>query len=409
MKRVLFLDSDREALIALREMLSTESILWNMFFAISAKQAFDFLEKEGACDVIVSDISLSDMDGIKFLIKVKEEYPESVRITVADKVDSQTLLKASSLSHQFLNKPYSAKHLRILIGRAFAVRDHLADCAIRQRLHDIGGVPTLPVLYQKVMDEILSDDPSVARVADIIEQDLGMSAKILQIVNSAGVGLASKVTSVRQAASLLGFDRIRALVLVSEMYAIVEDKRLPGGLTSDGLWRHSLKVGEYAKAIAESETDDETVIEESFMSGLLHDIGLIILAMSIPKELGAALAMAKEKKKPLFEAEKIIFGATHAQVGGYLLELWGLPDPIVVAITFHDFPTGVPEEGYPSGFPESGFTALTAVHVANYFCEDDEQAECGLTPVDVDATHLDALGCTEKMGDWFDQCYRAAN
>lgn len=409
MKRVLFLDSDKDSLDKLKDVMASDRILWEMYFTTSAEKALAFMQQDPPCDVVVSDLTLRDMDGIEFLTKLKETYPETVRISLADNVDSQILLKASSLSHQFLNKPHTGQHLRVLIGRAFAVRDHLADCAIRQRLHDIGGIPSLPILYQKVMEEMLSPDPSVARIAEIIENDVGMSVKLLQIVNSAGVGLTSNVSDVHQAASLLGLDRIRALVLVSEMYALVENKKLPHGFSADALWHHSIKVAEYAKAVAESETEDEDIIEESFMAGLLHDIGLIILALSMPKELGEALAMAKENEISLFDAEKALLDATHAQVGGYLLELWGLPDPIVVAITFHDFPTGVPEEGYPSGFPESGFTALTAVHVANYFVEDSDQADYGYTPVEIDSTHLDILGFTEKMGDWWDLCVTAGN
>jgi HD-like signal output (HDOD) protein len=292
----------------------------------------------------------------------------------------------------------------VLVSRAFAVRDRLKQCPLRQRLLRVGGIPSLPVLYQRVMVEIQSTDSCAASVAHIIEQDPGMSARLLQIVNSAGVGLAHRVSNITQAVSLLGLDRMRTLVLAAELYSMLDNRKLPRGFSADALWQHSLAVATYAKAIALGEGVEEDIVDDAFMAGLLHDIGLVVLATSLPDELAQVLALAKEKRLSLFEAERKLFQATHAEIGGYLLELWGLPDPVVVAISFHDFPSAVPEEHYPSAYPAHGFTALTAVHVANYFHEDEQREAQGHPPVEADVEHLNSLGFTEKLGAWWDCC-----
>lgn len=404
MRRVLFAEPDADSVEKLKRALSFEIKQWDVVFVSTGREAAAALGKGEPFDVIVGEMKLPDMSGIDFFAVVMKRFPQAVRLCLSDSTDTQALFKVSTVTHQFLSKPYEPHDLRTLINRAVAIRDHLNDCPLRKRLHEIGALPSLPVLYQEIMREVHSPEPSVSKVAAIIEKDVAMSAKLLQIVNSAGVGLRNPVSSITQAASLLGLDKLRSMVLLVEVYSLADQKGLPKGMSAQALWDHSLKVAEYSKAIAEYQVEERKIIDDSFMAGLLHDIGLIILATGLPEELGKALKLAKEQGLSLFEAEKEVFGATHAVVGGYLLELWGLPDSIVLAITFHDYPTAVPEEDYPSGLPEHGFTPLTAVHVANYFLEDEEQTKYGFGEPEVDRDHLESLGFQDCLEAWWDAC-----
>lgn len=407
MKQVLFTEPDEQSIELLKTALSFEIKQWNVVFVKKAEDALKVLSAGYTFDVVVSELNLPGMDGVSLFNEIMKLYPQTVRICLTDNIDTQTQFKVSTITHQFLTKPFDPHDLRVLVTRAVAIRDHLADCPLRKRLHEIGGLPSLPIIYQEVMKEIHSPEPSVARVAQIIEKDLGMCAKLLQIVNSAGIGLRNPVSSITQAASLLGLEKLRTMVLLVEVYTIVDHKAMPKGFSANDLWDHSLKVAEWAKVIAQEQIDDDKIIDDSFMAGLLHDIGLIIVATSLPDELGEAIRQAKETGISLFEAEKEIFGATHAVVGGYLLELWGLPDPIVLAISFHDFPAAVPEEDYPSGLPDHGFTPLTAVHVANYFCESDENQKYGFAETEIDSIHLEQLGFSDLIEKWWDACARS--
>lgn len=405
MKQILILEPNKDARDGIRQMMEAGGTGWEVSYVAGGHEVLALLDAGKTFDVLVSELTLLDMDGVEFLTQVKESAPEMVRITLTATQDSDALLKASTLTHQFLSKPCQPHDLRVLILRCFGLREHLKASKLRQRLHDIGGLPSLPILYQEIVKEMHSPDPSVRRVAEIIEKDVGMSAKVLQVVNSAGVGLTNPVSNIAYAASLLGLDKLRTMVLVAEMYSMIENKAMPKGFSAEALWEHSLMVGEFAKKIAKEEIDDASIVDDSFMAGLLHDIGLVILAANLPVELGEAVALARKEKISLFKAEKEVLEATHAEVGGYLVELWGLPDPIAIAITFHNLPIAVPEDNYPSGLPEHGFTPLTAVHVANYFCEDEEKVQYGFSKVEVDTAHLEMLGFTEKLSAWWDACH----
>ncbi len=405
MKRVLFVDENPTALAELRKNLESDAKLWDISFEENAKTTLARIEGGEKFDVIVCALTMKQMDGTQFLHAAREVDPSSVRMILSDDEGMQLMAKASGVSHQVIGRPCEPHVLRVLITRAMSVRENLASSPILSKLHKLGTLPSLPVIYQEIMRQMNSPDFSLAEVGATIEKDVALSAKLLQIVNSAGSGLRQEISSVPHAASMLGMEKLSAIVLVAEVFSTVQVKAMPRELSLDALWAHSLRVGEYAKKIALHEVPDETtIVEQSFTAGLLHDIGLIILASNLAEELTKAFALAKQKKISLFQAEKEILGATHAQVGGYLLELWGLPDPIVEAIAYHDYPTGLPEEMYPSEVPMSNFTALTAVHVANYFCEDSTDAEQVPTPVD--DFFLERLGYTEKMGEWFDECYR---
>jgi putative nucleotidyltransferase with HDIG domain len=229
---------------------------------------------------------------------------------------------------------------------------------------------------------------------------VSMSAKLLQIVNSAFLQPGMHISNVKQAVNLLGIDNVKNLVLMVEVVSPLKSAFDTEDFQFDHLWEHSMTVAKYAMAISQSESDDEKVAYDAFTAGLLHDVGKLILATKMPEKFHAAFELARENHISLFQAEKQIFGATHAQVGGYLLELWGLPDPIVEAITWHDYPSLCPEDAYATSSSRTGFSSLTAVHVANYFCEDDEFAEA-----EVDHVHLSMLGLIDRMEDWLNLCF----
>ena len=174
-------------------------------------------------------------------------------------------------------------------------------------------------------------------VGQIIERDIAMSAKVLQLVNSAFFGLPQHVASPSQAVVLLGLETVKMLVLTTHVFSQFEERKL-GGLQINALWRHSLAVAAMAKGIARAEQAPPKSIDHAFMAGMLHDVGKLILAANIPDPYHAALAMAKQKAMPPQDAERMFLGATHAEVGAYLLGLWGLPDSIVIATALHHRP-----------------------------------------------------------------------
>jgi HD-like signal output (HDOD) protein len=160
----------------------------------------------------------------------------------------------------------------------------------------------------------------------------------------------------------------------------------------DALWTHGLSTAAIAKRIAQMEAADGNLAEEAFVSGLLHDAGKAALAFHFPEEYGQVLREAIEQDLDPLVAEQRAFGATHGDVGGFLLGLWGLPVPVVEAIAFHHQPLLTRQRT---------FTPLTAVHVADALMHENDRS--GLRPA-VDGTYLEELGLADRLEDWRLRC-----
>ena len=138
-------------------------------------------------------------------------------------------------------------------------------------------------------------------------------------------------------------------------------------------------------------------MDQCFLAGMLHDVGRLVLATGLPQEYDGVWTAAREKQLPLWQVEQTEFGATHAEVGAYLIGLWGLPNPIVEAVAFHHFPARCPVQT---------FSPLTAVHASNVFAHEknhglDSQSN------QLDADYLARLGLTERVAEWKEVCCSA--
>jgi len=396
-RRIIFVDDDENVGQALRRMLRPMRNEWDMEFSTSGQDAL-LRMAQAPFDIVVSDMHMPTMHGADLLAEVMEKYPETIRFALSGSPGSDTLIRTAAIVHQFMVKPFEPMLLIQLITRAFALRDQLEKSGIKKLLLEMGGVPSVPVLYREIVREMQSEKPSVERVAAIIERDAGMSAKVLQIVNSGTYGLKQHVSNVVVAAKLLGLSNIRNLVLAAEAFQPAKEGKFPANFAIDGLWDHSLRVASYAKKIVLLEGLDPRVSDDAFTAGLLHDIGQIVLATQRTEQFGEALTIAQTKGQLLIDVEKEIFGATHAEVGGYLLELWGLPDPITEAITFHNIPQGCSEDE---------FCVATALHVANYFAEDRDEEGVHVTSA-LDTIHLERIGLSHRIEEWYDRCHDEA-
>ncbi len=408
MKRVLFVDDEINVLNGLKRSLRSCARDWSMSFCQSGEAALAAMEKFPDFDVVVTDLNMEGLSGADFLLQVREKYPQTVRFVLSGSTDAQLLLKVSNVAHQTLGKPCEATVLYDAISRAFVLRDELQNESMRHILNRMGDLPALPVLYEQIVQEMVREDASISRVGKLIEQDPAMSTKVLQIVNSAYMGVRNPVSNLVQACSMLGLENLKNVVLMAEVFDLGAASDLPDAFSINALWQHCLDVGEGARQIAASETEDRTCIDQAFTAGLLHEVGQLIMATQLSEEFGKAIAHAQASHLTLMDAEKAVLGVTHAQVGSYLLELWGLPDAVVEAIAFHAFPSACPVADYSlvaSGYDigeEREFSPLTALHVANYFAE--ERDALGYIRSDADTTYLESLGYVEKMDSWWDCC-----
>ncbi|MBN1866720.1 HDOD domain-containing protein [Candidatus Sumerlaeota bacterium] len=354
MRRILFVDDEPNMLRGLERMLRPMRHEWEMTFLDSGQKALDAF-RQSPFDVVVSDFRMPGMDGATLLSEIKKISPDSVRMILSGQVSPEVAMRTVRAAHRFLSKPCDPETLKATIARAFALRKLLSDATLKQRLSQIVSIPSLPSVYSEIMDEMQSPGGSLAKVGEIVSKDIGMTAKILQIVNSAFFGVPRHVASPAEAAGLLGFDIVKSLALSLDIFARFDRGKLPD-FSIDRLWEHSLAVGVEAKDLAKEEHAPRHVCDDAFMAGVLHDVGKLILADNLPVPYGRALALSRSRGIPNVQAEQQMFGFTHAEVGAYLLGLWGLPDAIVEAVAYHHC---------PEKCPATEFTPLKAVAKAN--------------------------------------------
>ncbi|NNC76550.1 MAG: HDOD domain-containing protein [Woeseiaceae bacterium] len=385
MMRVIFVDDEPNILNGLKRILRPLRNEWQMAFETDGNAALDTLG-EAPCDVIVSDMKMPGMDGAAFLSKVREKYPESIRIALSGETDSNMIYRCVQHAHLYLAKPCDADMLISAVKRAFTLRDLLGDDTLKGVVANMSSLPSLPEQYEKIMQELQSEDPSLQKVAAIVESDVAMSAKILQLVNSAFFGLARHLSSPAEAAMYLGVDVLKSLVLTTGVFSQFDDARVsPATLKS--IWNHSAQVGALAKKIALAHTGDKLIGDYALMGGLLSNVGKLVIATNFPEQFAEIALKAGADERPEWEIERESVGHSHTEIGAYLIGLWGLPNPVIECVAFHH---------EPMDCVDAGFTALTAVHIATSII--DAQGSDSLPGLNAD--YVDALGLSEKIPDW---------
>lgn len=382
---ILFVDDEPNILSALQRMLRGQRSDWKMSFACSGEEALHILA-EIDVDVIVSDMKMPGMGGAELLEKVSELHPHIVRVILSGYSEKEGSMSSVGSAHQYLSKPCDPEVLKTTITNVCAQRELLTDRGLRQLVSRLPSIPSLPGIYVELVDELGKADCSTRRIAELIRRDIGMTVKILQIVNSAFFGISRPISDARTAVDFLGLETIASLTLGVGVISQFE-QRGQGAMFAD-LWAHSMSVGVAASNIAAIEKTDTR--SDAFTAGLLHDIGRIILAVNVPEEYRTACELFAAEHISMVDAETQVFGATHAEVGAYLLGLWGLPSEVVRAVAFHHDPLAVPGER---------FTALTAVHAANGILRKAhlEQDTCD-TKLHLD--YLSQIGLIERLPVW---------
>ena len=376
---VLFVDDDANVLAGLRRMLHGLRHQWRLHFAGSAAEALAVLAGE-PIDVVVSDIRMPDANGVELLNQVRESYPECARIALSGYFDAELSLESARVAHQFLAKPCPAPTLIIAIERVRTLRDVLQNPRLKALVGGLQSLPSLPDLYLELIEVMRTPDASLRDAARVISRDPGMSAKVLQMVNSAFFGLPRHVGSVDQAVVLLGLDNVRGLVLSAKVFSQFDGRH--SALDIAAMWQHSAQVGALARRIARDLELDGKQTDHAYMAGLLHDIGKLTLYANASHAARMVEAMVRSGVYDEPQAEQELFGCSHADVGAYLLGLWGLPGAIVEAVALHHDPLrGARHEPGP----------LTAVYAADLLLDRTTPDENAAASIVADA-YLCALG-----------------
>ncbi len=391
MKRILFVDDEPFILEAMQALLSDMGAQWEMHFLGSGSEALQKMAKKPA-DVVVSDMLMPGMTGAELLNEIMERHPRTIRFILSGYADMDLVMQCVGGTHQFLAKPCSGKILCETISRALAMEERVNNEQIRALVSQLKTVPSLPSLYFDILKVLRTPDAPLDNIGELISRDPAMTVKILHVVNSVFFGLGRQLSDPREAVFQLGLETIKSLVLGLHMFSQCEPTR-GVKMHVEKLYHHSMATATMARRIAQLARQPANLGHECFTAGLLHDIGRLVLAANLPGQFAAAATKALQDGVNLLVAEQEVFGVNHAEVSGYLLNLWGLPMPMVEAGALHHNPTaGSSRE----------FTALTAVHVADVLVHERDEAPPQALP-QFDEAYLTEVGVWEKVPEWRDK------
>jgi len=384
--RLLFVDDEVLVLQGLKRSLHSMRAQWDMTFVESGEAALEALAHEHY-DAIITDMRMPFMDGAQLLETVKEKYPEVVRMVLSGQANRETVLRSLGPAHQYVSKPCDPQDLKSRLAQAFVMRDLLKNSSIRALVLSLKSIPSPPALYHELQSELQSEDVSLKKIADIIAKDAGMTAKILQLANSAFMGARFNVSNPTQAITLIGTELVRALVLSVHVFSQFKD---PSSVDCGILWEHGIAVSCLAQRIAVSEKCAKNVVDECSTAGILHEIGKLVLLAEMPRPHAELLASLSNAPVNLLSAERERFGCTHAELGAYLMSIWGLPHPLIHAVAFHDS---------PAESVEDCFSSLTIIHTADALVSSSNPASI-LQDVQLDETYINKLGLSERLPVW---------
>ena len=388
-KSILFVDDEASLLELYPLAFEGEQKRWDIHVAPGGTQALSLME-QGTVDVIVSDMRMPGMDGARLLQEVVRLHPRTSRLIMSGYSDAQQIVKCLGVTHQFIAKPCNLTALRGTIERVCGLDSLLMDGKLKTLISQLRNLPSLPSLYFRIMEAVSSPDSTMEEVGEIISSDPSMTAKILQLCNSAFFGIARQITNPTEAVQYLGIERVRALVLSLHIFSCFEKVPMKNFSIEQAL-NHCMSTGLVAKLIARMQRVDRAVVDEACVAGMLHDIGKVMIAASLPEQYEQAVALASEQRISISAAECEIFGASHSQVGAYLLGLWGLPVTIVEAVAMHHA---------PGQSASKAFSPLTAVHIANALVGQIQRQNGAGVDIEIDAEYLAELGLKDRMDTW---------
>lgn len=345
--------------------------------ANSSDQAIALVRQQ-RFDVVATDLTAAGTDGLQFLSQVVFHQPDCPRIMIASEAD-RVKIAGLLVGHRYFSKPCDIEALASLLLRLASFRDIVCNDKIRRLIGGLGSLPAPPETFLKLEKLLESRSASLQEVGDLVEQDPVLTAKLLQIVNSAHIGAPTRIFSVVAAVQMLGLAMVRILALGLHTFTAY-NRRAGKTPPPSELWDHSLRVASNARRIARANRFQNATCERAFLAGLLHDVGRIVVYASSPQECREVNELVRRCEVPSVIAEAQRFAATYADIGAYLLALWGIDEETTAIVQYLDR-----LEEYDGTDPY----ALAAVHVAH-------AADAG-DPVShpLQTEHLATLGFSE--------------
>ncbi|TVR51802.1 MAG: HDOD domain-containing protein [Puniceicoccaceae bacterium] len=350
---IAFVDDEVMVINGLRRVMRDLPEDWSADYFESAGELLERMQTEDY-DVVVADMDMPVMNGAELLNKIMLTRPSCVRFILSGKADKDLITRCVGSSHQYLSKPCDPEVLMERILSSLRLQAMLKANPASKVVSDSAGLKSFPRLYQELMLALENPDCPLEDIGKIIEQDMGLTTRILMVANSGYFGLRRKVVSPAEAIQFIGLETVKALALAVETYgtaACGRDVSEP----LENLWNRSISMATLARNLAQLLGMEREESEVAFSGGLLADAGkLLFLAKHVDLFLQSS-ALVQGNLEEELELETAGCGANHTEIGGYLFQMWGFPQPIVECVALHH---------HPSKTGSALFGPLLPVHLA---------------------------------------------
>ena len=329
--KILVVDPDVDERHALVANLQEQQEPWQIDQAVDDGQALQQLT-QSAFDVVVSTVSDDTFTNTHFPRSVEARFPRVYQIILTGNSDRGTLLRSTGPMQRYLQTPCQGSQLVEAIRRVQRLPLSQISARVLEAINAADCIPPLPRVLTEVNELVQQDDWSNTQVAELLEHDPMLCAKILQLANSAAFGLASQVSEIEHAVSVIGIETIRSLIMAQTLFHSAES-----GFTQqvDAIMSHCFDVASLARQLMRHEKASLHETNAAFTAGLLHDVGKVVLLNAVGNDYGELLGKESAGNCDLREIEFAAYGANHAEVGGYLLDLWAVPPDLVCAVSWH--------------------------------------------------------------------------
>ncbi|HMR81142.1 MAG TPA: response regulator, partial [Polyangiaceae bacterium] len=331
-----------------------------------------------------------EMDGATLLTYVQDNHPEMVRLVLSALASPELVFRTVPVAHQFLTKPFEPMSFRAKLRQAFELRALLDDPELRALVGTSNKLPSPPRIFSEISKALSNPETGVAEAAKIIESDVALSAQVVRLVSSAYFGLPSRVRTAQGAVAYLGFQTIKAVVFSAELFEQFAPKRPVKGFSIDSLQQHGLRTAHLARRIL----GGIGMGDDAFLAGMLHDVGRLLLAARAPEVCAKVFEERERTARASVDVEHEMLGVTHAEVGAYLLGIWGLPQAVIQAVAWHH-----QREADISTYLDISL----AVSLANRLVDDPElpAGGAGEDPErSIDVEHLKGLSVDDRLESW---------
>jgi HD-like signal output (HDOD) protein len=337
--------------------------------------------RQMAPHLVLADQTMPGMTGSQMLDVIRGIAPQAVRIIISAHA-SQTDKIGSA--HQYLSKPFDHRELPNRIQQALDAQESLSNPGFTSLVTSLQSFPALPAVYTDLLRELDGDDSAFEQTAALLDKDGGIFTRTIQMANSPLFGGTRPITRSSEALLQLGTSNVKALVLSLHVFHGYNQINFPE-MPVEMVWHRSWQTAQLARELSRKELG-EAAANDAFFAGLVRDLGCLILMENHTERYKEVCQRAAREHRPLIEVEKQVFEASHADLSGFMLRLWGMPEAVIDAVIHCDAPWNGPRG--------NEFTPTVALYMANILSRQQNPPDTFIIP-ELERSYLASVGAPD--------------